>query len=190
MSHVLTKTKFADLLGVNKNTVTRWGKVGRLVLAHNGKVLVDETLTLLDASNGHRSDLTDKHALARGNHIQDATSATNNTHSATNGIEQSEDIDIEMQASSADIGEDRAYYKAITLDRGNQQLKLDEALKTGHRLNANDFETSLQQLGNQVRSGVERLIDNLAPQIASEKNEALRQEKIQEAIDSLQDQLS
>jgi len=180
-----TKAKFAQRMGVNKSTVTRWSKAGRLVLSESSKVLVEESIQKINASQGHRSDLTEKHAQARGNYLQDATSAT---PGATPGAPQGEDSD--MQASATEIGEDRAYYKAIALDRGNQQLKLDEALKNGDRLDADYFEVSLQQLGHQIRSGIERLIDNLAPQIASVVDEAQRKEKIQEAMDSLQDQLN
>lgn len=37
--NIIKKSDFAKMQGVNKSTVTRWGKAGRLVLAENGKVI-------------------------------------------------------------------------------------------------------------------------------------------------------
>lgn len=182
---IVTKTQYADMKGVNKSTVTRWGKAGRLALSESGKVLVEESDKLINASQGGRSDVADRHALNRGQSIPSATNATPGAAHSTVAID-----DADMQANASDIGEDRAYYKAIALDCGNQQLKLDEALKNGKRLDGDDFKDVIELLGHQLRGSVERFIDNLAPQIAVLTNETERKEKIQSEIQSLLEQFN
>ncbi len=180
-----TKTQFADRQGVNKSTVTRWAAAGRLVLAPNGRVMVEQSIAKINASQGGRSDVADRHAQNRGQSIPSATNATPGATHSTVAID-----DTDMQADAGDIGEDRAYYKAIALDRGNQQLKLDEALKNGKRLDGDDFKDVIELLGHQLRGSVERFIDNLAPQIAVLTDETERKEKIQSEIQSLLEQFN
>lgn len=172
-----TKTEFAKRLGVNKSTITRWDKAGRLVLAQNGKVIVQESLAQISATQGHRTDLTEKHALDRGQAI------TKPTESAKNAT------DNDMDATEQQVGKDRAYYKAIALDIGNKQLRLDEALSRGIRINKEDYQKKISLLASQVKSGVERLIDNLAPQLANISNSAERSNKLNQEINNLMENL-
>lgn len=55
---------FARRRGVNKSTVTRWAKAGRLVLDGNA-VQVEKSLDLLAATAGYRADVARRHQLER-----------------------------------------------------------------------------------------------------------------------------
>ncbi len=187
-----TKTQFADRQGVNKSTVSRWAKAGRLALAPNGRVIVEQSIDLINATQGARGDVADRHTQNRGQTITGATNATANATNATSAAD-SENLgaDIpDMQLNAIEIGEDRAYYKAVALNCGNQQLKLDESIRTGLRLNADDFKRAIQLQGHQLRSAVERLIDNLAPQISILTDENERSTKMQTEIDAIIEQIS
>ncbi len=180
MNNIVTKSEFSRMQGVNRSTVTRWDKAGRLVLAPNGKVKVAESLVQIKATQGARTDVSERHAQARGQAIPAATSATTVAPTRPTDLD-----DPDMQVNEGDIGEDRAHYKAIALDFGNQQLRLDQALKDGKRLDADGVKNSVELLGHQLRGAVERLIDNLSPQISSQSNHAARSERIKTEVDAL-----
>jgi len=55
---------FAQRLGVNKSTVSRWKAAERLVV-QDGKVVVEDSLERLEATKGGRDDLAERHRLAR-----------------------------------------------------------------------------------------------------------------------------
>ncbi len=169
-----TKAAFARRLGVNKSTITRWAKAGRLVLNVDGKVLVKESMARIKATEGHRSDLKQKHALHRGHGLKVAEIASD----LRNEVD-----DEDMQVTEAEIGKDRAYYKAITLDMKNRLLKLEQALKEGERVEKSSVQAQLAQIGKQLKQGVERTIDNLAPQLVKSNNRA---EKIAAEIKQIQ----
>jgi len=172
----VTQTQFAHDMGVNKSTVTRWKAAGRLVMAPNGKVMVQESIASLEATQGHRSDVSQRHAQYRGHTLP---TQQKTQHSAT---EQDETAD--MQATASEIGEDRAYYKAVALDSKNKQDKLEDALSNGNRLHKDEYLQSISQQASDLKNGIERLIDNLTPQLTA-LPESKRLEKIQTAINSL-----
>jgi len=163
LPNIMTKAAFARHLGINKSTITRWGKAGRLVLAENGKVKVEASLAKIKATEGHRSDLKEKHAVGRGHAIKVSD-------------------EDEMQATEAEIGKDRAYYQAITVDMKNRQLRLEQTLKDGERVEKSSVQDQLAQIGKQLKQNVERTIDNLAPQLVKSNKRA---EKIANEIQSL-----
>jgi hypothetical protein len=72
---VETKADFARRLGVNRSTVTRLDKAGRLVLAADGRVDVEPSLARLEATRGTRYDVSDRHAAARGAEVASTPSA-------------------------------------------------------------------------------------------------------------------
>ena len=143
-----TKAQFAKRLGVNKSTVTRYGQAGRLVLAPNGKVKVEESLHLINATKGHRIDVSEKHGQMH------ASVAVN----ATEGVS-----DDDMSATVEMVGFDRATLKAQTLTYGNKVLELEAAKAAGSMLDKEEFLKQVGQAGKAFRVGMERLIDNLAP---------------------------
>lgn len=169
-----TKKQFAERMGVHKSTVTRWDKAGRLVLAENGRVKVEESQTAIKATQGARSDVAQRHAQNRGHSLNTQPQAQPGATNAEN--------DPDVNVTAQEVGKDRAYYKAIALDIGNKQLKLDEALNRGIRLDKTDYYADLAKQAAQIKSGIERLIDNLAPQLCKITNQEERQQKLQTEI--------
>lgn len=162
MENIVTKSKFAEIQGVNKSTVTRWNKAGRLVLANNGKVIVDESIKKLKITRGGRLDVSKRHA---DNRDKQTTQENNQAN------EQASEQGIE-------------YYKAIKQDMINRGLKLNEELTIGTRLNKKEYSLNQARYAMKIKTGIENLIDNLAPQLFSlDKKE--RQAKIQQEIQQL-----
>lgn len=142
-----TKAQFAKRLGVNKSTVTRYGQAGRLVLAPNGKVKVEESLNLINGTKGHRIDVSKLHGQNHQGLQSDATGVADDDMGAT----------VEL------VGMDRAALKAQTLTYGNKMLELEAAKAEGSVLDKEDFLKQVGLSGRSFRVGMERLIDNLAP---------------------------
>lgn len=175
----------AEGKGPNKSTVTRWGTAGRLKL-NNGKppkVKVEESLALINATQGGRSDVTNRHAQNRGYVANNATQNPTPQHNATT------QADDDMHVTEQQVGADRAQYKAAKMDFDNKQLKLDEALNRGIRIFKEERDRELAKLGGHIKSGIERLIDNLAPQIAKNQNPKDTQQKLQQAAQQLLEQI-
>lgn len=143
-----TKAQFAKRLGVNKSTITRYDQAGRLVLAPNGKVKVEESLALIAATKGARGDVSAKHGQVHGSVAQNATESV---------------ADDDMSATVEMVGFDRATLKAQTLTYGNKVLELEAAKAAGTMLDKEEFLKQVGQAGKAFRVGMERLIDNLAP---------------------------
>lgn len=142
-----TKAQFAKRLGVNKSTVTRYGQAGRLVLAPNGKVKVEESLNLINGTKGHRIDVSKLHGQNHQGLQSDATGVAGDDMGAT----------VEL------VGMDRAALKAQTLTYGNKMLELEASKADGSVLDKEDFLKQVGLSGRSFRVGMERLIDNLAP---------------------------
>lgn len=176
LPHVLTKSAFAKFVGVNPSTVTRWKQTGRIVLAPNGKVKVKDSLAQIKATEGHRSDLKTKHSLVRGKEIKVAQIEPD--------LSKTEELP-EMLTTEAEIGKDRAHYQAITLSMKNNSIKLKKALKDGKRVEKAQLQSQLAQLGKQLKQGIERSIDNLAPLLVKADNRA---EQIQQTLAELGEQ--
>ena len=183
---IQTKSQFAKTIGVHKSTVTRMGKAGRLVLTPGGKVKVDESIAQISATQGHRSDVSERHTQNRGHSLQ----IGNNGNTAQHGTQQQENKDIneDMTATEKEVGHDRAYYKAITLDLGNKQIKLDVALDRGIRLDKEQHHQDIGQTAKDIKSAIERLIDNLAPQLAGLTCPQQRLELINKHIQPIMEQ--
>lgn len=145
-----TKAQFAKRLGVNKSTITRYDQAGRLVLAPNGKVKVEESLALITSTKGARGDVSEKHGQMHPSVAQNAT--------------DSESVaEDDMSATVEMVGFDRATLKAQTLTYGNKVLELEAAKAAGSMLDKEEFLKQVGQVGKAYRVGMERLIDNLAP---------------------------
>lgn len=162
-----TKAQFAKRLGVNKSTVTRYGQAGRLVLAPNGKVKVEESLQLINATKGARLDVSEKYRQLPSQ-MQENSSETI--------------LDDDMSATVALVGMDRAALKAQTLTYGNKMLELEAAKTEGSVLDKADFLKQVGLSGRSFRVGMERLIDNLAPVLVNVHGTESRLETIRRAV--------
>ena len=65
MSQSVSQSDFATIMGVNKSTVSRWKKDGRLVM-DGAKVLVDESKQRIKETEGGRDDVAKRHAANKG----------------------------------------------------------------------------------------------------------------------------
>lgn len=166
---VETKAQFAKRLGVNKSTVTRYDQAGRLVLAPNGKVKVEESLALIAATKGARGDVSAKHGQIHGSVAQNATESV---------------ADDDMSATVEMVGFDRATLKAQTLTYGNKVLELEAAKAAGSMLDKEEFLKQVGQAGKAFRVGMERLIDNLAPVLVNVHGTESRMAAIGGAVSS------
>lgn len=178
---IKTKTQFAEIMGVHKSTVTRWDKAGRLVLAENGRVKVEESQTLIAATEGGRVDVAERHAKNRGHSLSTQQGVALNA---------TPDDEVDMTSTVVGIGEDRAHYKAVALNAKNQLEELEQSLQNGKRLYKDEFLKSISQQGADIKTALEHLIDNLAPQISVLADPKQRQEKLNTAITNLIDQLN
>ncbi|HQR96600.1 MAG TPA: hypothetical protein PLF09_08390 [Thiotrichales bacterium] len=165
---VETKAQFAKRLGVNKSTVTRYGQAGRLVLAPNGKVKVEESLRLINATKGHRIDVSQLHGQNHQGLQNDATGVA----------------DDDMSATVETVGMDRATLQAQALTYGNKMLELEAAKVEGTILDKEDFLKQVGLSGRSYRIGIERLIDNLAPVLVNVHGTEARLETISRAVSS------
>lgn len=147
MSKKESKAAFAKRLGVNKSTVTRYGQAGRLVVDEHGLVLVEDSLRLINATKGHRIDVSQLHGQNHQGLQNDATGVA----------------DEDMGATVETVGMDRAALKAQTLTYGNKMLELEAAKVEGTILDKEDFLKQVGLSGRSFRVGMERLIDNLSP---------------------------
>lgn len=178
-----TKAAFSRRLGVNKSTVTRMAKAGRLVLTESGKVKVEESLAQINATQGHRTDVSQRHAQNRGHALNNATQAQ---QSATG-----DDLNAAMAQSeptSQPANNERTALQAAALDFKNKSLKLEEALNRGIRLDKDEYHSDLAKQGGNIKSAIERLIDNLAPQLTGLSKDD-RQQKIQQQVSVLLEQI-
>lgn len=75
MSTLERMCDFADRLGVNRSTVTRWRAAGRLVLSDDGRVDVEASQRRLEATRGGRFDVSARWDAHRGAPIQTGTAA-------------------------------------------------------------------------------------------------------------------
>ncbi len=185
-----SKSNFAKRLGVNKSTVTRWGKAGRLELAQNGKVLIEPSIKKINATQGHRTDVTERHAKSRGQSSQrNATTQQPEQNQIKTAIVSVEEATAENQSHQGEQNpqdqNDRSFYKAIEMDYGNKLLKLDESLERGLRISKEDFFSEIADFANSLKTGIEHLIDNTAPQIAGMSDPEEKNKKIKDQFEKL-----
>lgn len=164
-----TKAQFAKRLGVNKSTVTRYDQAGRLVLAPNGKVKVEESLALIASTKGARGDVSAKYGQVHGSVAQNATESV---------------ADDDMSATVEMVGFDRTTLKAQILTYDNKVLELKAAKAAGSMLDKEDFLKQVGQAGKAFRVGMERLIDNLAPVLVNVHGTDARMAAIGSAVSS------
>lgn len=172
----------AEGKGPNKSTVTRWGQAGNLVLTQGKmkQVMVEQSLAKINSAQGHRTDMVAKHAKARGTAIEQPTESLSKTQTDAPSDDDSED----MVATQQVIGEERAGIKAKKLDCENKLIQLKQSIEEGETLYLDEFLADLGKQAGGLRTDIDRLIDNLAPQIYG-LNQAERNTRIQAEINKL-----
>ncbi|WP_200956058.1 hypothetical protein, partial [Pelomonas sp. Root1444] len=151
---------FARRLGVNRSTVTRAAQAGRLVLAADGRVLVQASLARWHATRGGRDDVAARHAATRGAELPAVASlATPATGPAT--------ADQGAGQGEGAASDSRARWEADKLAWQNRMLLVSLDLQSGARIPRAALQREAHGLGATLRATVERLIDQTAPRLAA-----------------------
>lgn len=143
------QSAFAARLGVNRSTVSRALAAGRLVQSDNGQILIEASLKRWEETQGHRTDMAEKHAKKRGQTVSVAPRGENTA------------VDIPEGGES-----NRTRYKALLLHFENQSIKLEIALRRHARYPLEQIRHEASGLGAMLRASIERVIDQTAPRLA------------------------
>jgi len=143
------QSAFAARLGVNRATVSRAVAAGRVVMADDGKVLIEPSLQRWHETKGHRTDMAEMHAKKRGQTVTNAPRGENAAPDISEGGESN-----------------RTRYKALLLHFENQSIKLEIALRRHARYPLEQIRHEATGLGAMLRASIERVIDQTAPRLA------------------------
>lgn len=170
-------TEFARYLGVNKSSVSRARKAGRLVLTADGRVEFEASAARWHETSGGRTDVAARHAAKRGADIPSPKHVQKNAPAARATATAGED--------EITSGETRASAKAALLHYENTMLKLQITLRRGTRLERRAVAQEAGNIGAILRSGVDRLIDQTAPRLAAADDDMTRRRVIEAEVDRL-----
>lgn len=176
-------TEFARWLGVNKSSVCRARKAGRLALTADGKVEFEASATRWHDTAGGRTDVAARHAQNRGAAIPTPQPQQKNATAAQSAPAVAE-IDATGNGESGDGGS-RNKAKTLLIHYENSQIKLEMALRRGLRLDRSAVKRESTGLGAMLRAGIERVIDQTAPRLAAAGNELERRRILQGEIKRL-----
>lgn len=144
-----TSADFARRQGVNRASVTRWAKDGRIVMAGD-RVDVEASLAKLAETGGARPDVADRHAAGRV--TPPAADAPFAVPSAPDGGDR---IGSSFQAARAI----REKYAALAAKRDYEQ-------SLGNLIPKGDVDLALRTFGAAVRARIDVLADQVAPLVA------------------------
>lgn len=179
-SPVETKADFARRLGVNRSTVTRGVQQGRILVNGQGHVYIKESLQQWNNTKGGRFDVEARHAAHRGAALPLSSAMA---HLDSN-LEDLTDLDESAGLATGEL----AIYKARALEAKNQMALLEVAISKGAMIHKADHQRDIAKLGASVRQGIERIIDNLAPQLHGAAQSQI-ENHINQAIAGLQEVL-
>lgn len=157
----LTRSRFADLLGVNRSTVTRWADAGRLVLDKHGNVIVEPSRARLIETGGGRDDVAARHAANRGAAISEHQSGAENAPAAGKGPATGGNNRATMGGVETRT-EAQARKEAVAADL----LEIELAQKRGNLVPKEAVDAALKAFATSARSRLDVLPDQLAPVIA------------------------
>lgn len=165
-------TEFARWLGVNKSSVSRARKAGRLVLTAEGRVEFEASAARWQETSAGRTDVAARHAANRGAAIPTAQPQQKNATAARSGASVPS-LDAAGLPQSGDDGS-RTKAKALLLHYENAGIKLEMALRRGLRLDRAAVRREAAGLGAMLRAGIERVVDQTAPRLAAAGSELER----------------
>lgn len=157
---ILTKSEFADYLGLVPSYITALVKAGRIVLDGEGRsarVKVAESLALIESTHGGRFDVARRHAAAR-RHKPNASfpdtsqrppeKNASNRDSESQGDERLVDAKTRKEIAQAD------------------QEEMKAAQMAGNLIAREDVEAAMKFIGAAVRAAMEVFPDQNAPVLA------------------------
>lgn len=180
------QSDLARHLGINKSSVCRAIRAGRLVAEADGSYDFDKNAARWHQTAGGRTDVAARHAAQRGAAIPTAHPAQKNAPRAQNGGSVP-NLDAAGLGAVADdeAGANRNKAKTLLLHYENAGIKLEMALRRGLRLDVTAVRRESTGLGAMLRAGIERVIDQTAPRLAAAGNAVERRRILDEAIHRL-----
>ena len=154
--------ELARHLGVNKSSVSRAVKAGRLVPEADGSFDFAKCTAAWHATSGGRADVAARHAAQRGRVLPTPLPSRENAPAAAHLPEIA-------QVEAAADGKRGA--KAALMHYENSAIKLEMALRRGLRFDLAAAKREGLALGAMLRAGIERVIDQTAPRLAAAGNE-------------------
>lgn len=154
---ILTKSEFADYLGLVPSYITALVKAGRIVLDGEGRsarVKVVESLALIESTHGGRFDVARRHAAARrrapNETLASATPAPPKENAGKRDSESPESeklVDAKTRKESAQA----------------DQEEMKAAQMAGNLIARDDVESAMKFIGAAVRAAMEVFPDQNAP---------------------------
>jgi hypothetical protein len=173
MPTIVTQAEFARRLKermgrvVARSTVKRWADDGKLVMAGK-KVNLEASLARIESlSIGQiRTDVAERHREESAQKTAQAPLSAPESRERHQSKPQ-----VQSSASHEPTGgqgsEDRTRYKRMARYYQNQSIKVGMALSRGQTYWMKDVGAEGLGLGNALRAGIERLIDETAPSLAA-----------------------
>jgi hypothetical protein len=172
---------------VARSTVKRWADQGKLVLKGD-KVDLEASIARMEqlGVGALRPDVSQRHQ--HENRAKAATEGHRGRNGAQATAQQAPRADNLTEAATADgisseelglgLGADdrRTRFKRITRHYQNQILKLSMGLSRGQVHWLRDVRAEGLALGNALRAGIERLIDETAPGLAANRDPSIRRQ--------------
>ena len=167
---VVTGKQLAAILGFKPSFIVQLKRDGRLVEAPGGKgYLCAESVALYEETRDPtRAGVAARHAAARA---ATAAGVPPGAAAAAVGPDAPDDADVPVGPLEAPDAKRRA--KALA-DRAEIEAKVaqrDYDLSMGKLLDAAEVEQALAAAGVTFRTGMERMVDVLAPQLAAQSDE-------------------
>lgn len=174
MSSIVTQAEFARRLEqqmgrvVNRSTVKRWADDGKIVM-QGKKVRLEASLERMQqlGVGQIRTDVAERHREESAHKGPQAAHKASPSH--RNAPQAAYGLTDEANSES------RTRYKRLARYYQNQSIKLGMALARGQAYWMQDVGAEGLGLGNALRAGIERLIDETAPSLAAMTDARQRQ---------------
>lgn len=170
------QVELARYLGVNKSSVSRAARAGRIRPEADGSYDFDKCAAAWRASSGGRADVAARHAAQRGRVVGSTLPSAENAPAGPDSPQSGIDISLGNDTS----GRQKAQTARMTYE--NQQLKLEMALRRGLRFERADVKREAHGLGAMLRAGIERVIDQTAPRLAAAADDLERRRILEKEI--------
>ena len=154
---ILTKSEFADYLGLVPSYITALVKAGRIVLDGEGRsarVKVAESLAIIESTHGGRFDVARRHAAARRRAPNDALASTTPRPPKENAAKR----DSESQESEKLVD---AKTRKESAQADQEEMKA--AQMAGNLIARDDVEAAMKFIGAAIRAAMEVFPDQNAP---------------------------
>ena len=154
---ILTKSEFADYLGLVPSYITALVKAGRIVLDGEGRsarVNVAESLALIESTHGGRFDVARRHAAARRRAPSEALASTSPKATKENAAKRNSESPESEKLVDAKTRKESAQA---------DQEEMKAAQMAGNLIARDDVEAAMKFIGAAVRAAMEVFPDQNAP---------------------------